>query len=393
MTDAATNLYAEPPARRADRGGAAASMEPAPLATVDLGEWTALAAAAAEPNGYYLPDWERAVNAQAEGRGEALALAGRSPQENLIALLPAVPARRAFGLPLPALVSADPYGVLGTPLLDAQDPVAAARALIAAGRAARAGCLVLRDVPLEGKALAALRAALAEDHLTPSILRSYARAALDATQDADAALRAALGARKLKELRRQANRLADHGEVAFAVAQTPREVAVALETFLQLEASGWKGRRGTAIAMRAGDAAFLRTAAVALASQRGCEIATLSAGGAPVAAGIVLRHRDRAFWFKLGIDERFAQQSPGVQLALHLTRHFCADRQIALADSTAAPGHTMIEPIWRARLMLGDVLLPLERRGFAVPFTSAALRLRHRARQAARATLTRLRRP
>lgn len=392
MTDAATNLYAEPPARRADHPRAAASMRLAPLESVDATEWAALAAGAVEPNGYYLPDWERAVNALADGRGDALALVGRcSSRERLIALLPAVPARRAFGLPLPALVSADPYGVLGTPLLDDQDPITAARALIAAARGSRASCLVLRDVPLEGNALAALRAALAEEHLAPQVLRSYARAALDATQNADAALHGALGPRKLKELRRQANRLADHGPVAFTIAQTAQQVAAALEIFLQLEASGWKGRRGTAIAMRAGDAAFLRTAAPALAGQRGCEIATLSAGGTPVAAGIVLRHRDRAFWFKLGIDERFARQSPGVQLALHLTRHFCADPQIALVDSTAAPGHSMIEPIWQARLTLGDVLLPLERGGLKVPLTSAALRLRQRAREAARAALTRFR--
>ena len=87
-----------------------------------------------------------------------------------------------------------------------------------------------------------------------------------------------------------------------------------------------------------GDASFIRRATVALAETGHCEIVTLRAGDTPVAAGIVLRHQDRAFFFKLGVDERFAKFSPGVQLTLDLTRHLCADPAIASADSTASAG-------------------------------------------------------
>ena len=94
----------------------------------------------------------------------------------------------------------------------------------------------------------------------------HARACLDATGDPDQLLRDALGAKKLKELRRQRNRLADHGDIVFHAARTPDEVAQALETFLALEMSGWKGERGTALAQDAGDAAFIRSATIALAA-------------------------------------------------------------------------------------------------------------------------------
>ena len=85
----------------------------------------------------------------------------------------------------------------------------------------------------------------------------------------------------------------------------------------------------------------------------------LRAGDAAIAAGIVLRHQGRAVFFKLGVDERFAKYSPGVQLTLDLTRHLCADPAIASADSTAGPDHPMINPIWRGRFAIGDVLIPL----------------------------------
>ncbi|MBN9013724.1 MAG: GNAT family N-acetyltransferase, partial [Rhizobiales bacterium] len=179
-------------------------------------------------------------------------------------------------------------------------------------------------------------------------------------------------------------RLADHGPVSFDVARTPEEVGRALETFLTLEASGWKGERGTALLQRAGDSRFVRTAAPMLAKTGGCEIVSLRAGATPIAAAIVVRHQNRAFYFKIGIDEAFAKFSPGVQLTLDLTRHLCADPFIATADSTANAGHTMIEPIWRGRLRIGDVLLPLYRRDPTVTLAHAAMTARGRLRDAVR---------
>ena len=103
---------------------------------------------------------------------------------------------------------------------------------------------------------------------------------------------------------------------------------------------------------------------------------TLRAGQTPVASAIVLRHQDRAFYFKLGVDERFAKFSPGVQLTLDLTQHLCADPTIRLVDSTAAPDHPMINPIWRGRLAIGDVLIPLRRRDPVVSLIRTSVRLR-----------------
>jgi hypothetical protein len=210
------------------------------------------------------------------------------------------------------------------------------------------------------------------------------RACLDATREPDELLLEALGAKKLKELRRQRHRLAEHGAVRFEVARSPDEIITAVETFLKLEASGWKGARGTALLQNDGDASFVRQATVALAATGQCEIIALHAGGIPVAAGIVLRHQDRAFFFKIGVDERFAKFSPGVQLTLDLTRHLCADPSIASADSTASPDHPMINPIWRGRFAIGDVLIPLRSGDPIVPVISAAMKLRHTAREQAR---------
>jgi CelD/BcsL family acetyltransferase involved in cellulose biosynthesis len=358
-----------------------------PLASVAVEGWRALADRAIEPNGYYLPGWALAIDASARGRTNVAALGAWSDAPNaarLIGLMPAVSLWRAYKIPLPALVSADPYGTLCTPLLDREMPDQAASRLMSQAHDAGAHALILRDVALDGAVMKTFTRVLEHGGMRPRLLQSHARACLDATRNADELLRDALGAKKLKELRRQRHRLAEHGEVSFEVARTPGEVAHALETFLTLEASGWKAQRGTALTLDDGDAAFIRRAVTALAENRQCEIVTLRAGAAQVAAAILLRHLDRAFYFKLGVDERFAKFSPGVQLTLDVTRHLCADPAIAMVDSMAAADHPMINPIWRGRLAIGDVLIPLRRNDPTVALIHAAMMLRQRIREPAR---------
>ena len=363
-----------------------------PLDAIEAGQWRALAQRAVEPNGYYLPAWELAVSATARGRTGASALpAFDGYSTRLIGLMPVISLWRAWKIPLPALVSAHPYGTLCSPLIDRDAPIEAATRLLQQARETGAHAFVLNDVALDGAAMASLKQALNRDGLKPRVLSSYIRASLDATQDGETLLREALGARKLKELRRQRHRLEEHGPVVFEVARRPDEIGPALETFLQLEASGWKGKRGTALIQHAGDATFIRRAVPALAETAQCEIVTLRAGTIPVAAGIVLRHQDRAFFFKLGIDERFARYSPGVQLTLDLTRHLCADPAIASADSTASADHPMINPIWRGRFAIGDVLIPLRRNDPVVPLVHAALVGLNAAHEATRRVVRRLR--
>jgi hypothetical protein len=393
-------------AQNSQRAGFAA------LTSILVEEWRTLAERAIEPNGYYLPAWELAVNASAHGRTGVSALSAwrdASPNElapielapsedptsepaRLIGLLPVVSLWRACKIPLPALASASPYGTLCTPLLDRDVAEEAAKGLMREARKAGAHALVLRDVSLNGAAMKALTLALRQDGLQPIILHSHLRACLDARREADDVLRDALSAKKLKELRRQRNRLAEeHGAVRFAAARTVDEVARAVEVFLALEASGWKGERGTALRQSEGDLSFIRSATRGLAETGQCEIVTLHAGQTPVAAAVVLRHQDRAFYFKLGIDERFAKFSPGVQLTLDLTRHLCADAVLATADSTASADHPMINPIWRGRLKIGDVIIPLRRNDPVVSAIRAALTARHRLREWARAAVHRLR--
>lgn len=365
-------------ARAAHRG----ATEFVDLLDVPEAAWSALAARAVEANGFYHPAWARAVVRHAEGKNDAKALlAWDSPaRTRLIGLLPVVSAFRALTLPIPALVAWQAYAPLTVPLLDrdAADPAAAA--LLDAASAAGACGLLLPSVTTDGPAAKALQRAARG----PAMLsHQHQRAMLDARQDGDAALDA-LGAKKLKELRRQRNRLGDNGEVTFRTATSVEDAQPALEAFLALEAAGWKGARGTALGRKSGDAAFVREAVPALVRDGQAQMVSLCVGDQIVAAGIVLRHLDRAYFFKIAYDETLAKTSPGVQITLDLTRALCADPAVASVDSIAVSNHPMIDHIWRDRLAIGDLLLPARGGAATLRPLAAVIAARDGAREQAR---------
>lgn len=331
------------------------------LDQVAIPAWEQLAARAIEPNACYLPLWALPVAQHARGRGHALALTAtdRATPDRLIGLMPVRWARQALSLPLPLLVSWNAYAPYAVPLLDRDDPVGAAGALIDAAKAAGARALLFQSMATEGPAFAAIADALAHRGLTPKVMRSYRRAGLDARGDGDALLRGALSAKKLKELRRQRHRLEDPGAVTFEAVSAPDRIGPALEAFLALEARSWKGERGTALVQHAGDAAFIRAAVPALAARGQFEIVALTRNGETLASGLILRDGGRAWFFKIAMDEREAKTSPGVQLTLDLTKHICADPAIAFADSSADGEHPMIDHVWRERIAIADVFVPL----------------------------------
>src|ERR1700757_5026213 len=78
---------------RAPVSEAVAARTPVPLAAISTDAWRGLSARAIEPNGYYLPDWELAVNASAPGRTGASALCAWSETAApaLVGLFPVVP--------------------------------------------------------------------------------------------------------------------------------------------------------------------------------------------------------------------------------------------------------------------------------------------------------------
>ena len=92
---------------------------------------------------------------------------------------------------------------------------------------------------------------LARQDAQVSILYSWQRAALNLTGTYETWAESNFGAKRRKEYRRLANRLSEMGKFESSSLEVGRDCNHGSTDLLALEAAGWKGKRGTAIATNA----------------------------------------------------------------------------------------------------------------------------------------------
>lgn len=333
--------------------------ELAQVATIQ-DEWRELATRALVPNVFYEPAFALAA-APVFGRdaGAVLVWSGTNPRR-LVGFFPARVATRRYGLKLPLLVGWDhPFAPLGVPLVEheAAEPVIAAWLAHLAGNAALPGLLLLPFMPAEGPFAAALAAILRRARMPAAAFNRHSRALLAPGSNRTAYVECALGARKYREVCRTVRRLHDAGAVLYTTATEPEAVGRALEDFLALEASGWKGTAGTAAACSEDIRGFVSAAVNALAGEHKVAIDRILLDGRPAAAAITLRSGDTAWFWKIAYDETLARLSPGVLLTALVTERLAEDATLARADSCATADHAVMNRTWSERLALHDLLI------------------------------------
>ncbi|HEY7739821.1 MAG TPA: GNAT family N-acetyltransferase [Steroidobacteraceae bacterium] len=134
-----------------------------------------------------------------------------------------------------------------------------------------------------------------------------------------------LSANFRSNLRKARNKLLREPAVEFGSARQPGEIDAALDEFVQLEASGWKGRAGTAIAQDVRLRAFYRGLARELGPQGRVVVNTLRVAGRLIAGQFCLQGDDTLYVLKLAYDETWSRVAPGNMLLEHLVLNGGAD--------------------------------------------------------------------
>ena len=91
--------------------------------------------------------------------------------------------------------------------------------------------------------------------------------------------------------------------------------------FLELEASGWKGDAGTAVAASATHAEFFTELCRRFAGLGRLELTAMRCAGQTLAMATMLTARDCRYAFKLAFDEEFRKQAPGAQLIVEVAEN------------------------------------------------------------------------
>lgn len=247
-----------------------------------------------------------------------------------------------------------PLSFSGTPLIAAGEPKSTLRAFLAAQRDR---AIHFRALPASGPFWDMLGEAVAESGGAIEILARWERAALGFRGGFQEWFSHNFERKRRKEYHRLRSRLGEAGALESVAWEPGDPVDPWVDALIALEAKGWKGRRGTALAADPLMAAAFRESVNLLSAEGSLRFWKIALDGKPLAmmSGIVTSGQG---WLgKIAYDEDFSRYSPGVMLILDATERLIDKERLALVDSCAIPGHPMISNIWRDRIGLCDVMI------------------------------------
>jgi len=131
----------------------------------------------------------------------------------------------------------------------------------------------------------------------------------------------------------------------------------AVDDFLALEASGWKGRAGSAFATRPGNAEFLKHMCAEFRESGRLRVYALRAGDQTLAMTINLAANDTLFGFAIAFDEQYAFLSPGLRLEVADFQLFHDQPQFRMLDSCSDPNNAVSNRLFPDRRSLVNVTI------------------------------------
>jgi CelD/BcsL family acetyltransferase involved in cellulose biosynthesis len=158
-----------------------------------------------------------------------------------------------------------------------------------------------------------------------------------------------------RTFKRSKKQLDTFGKVTFSFAGKADTATQDVQTFLELEAMGWKGEEGTALLSSSGPEQFLREMAIRFAADQQLIIYQAMVDDVPVASAFNMRSADDVFCFKIGWNPEFASGSPGILNELNFLQNSRETlAHVRLADSCSKPG-SYVEDVWpwKRRLTTG----------------------------------------
>jgi len=214
-----------------------------------------------------------------------------------------------------SLLAAEMYEIVDFPHADEDALSELARAIVRTRRP-----LDLKRIPADAPVIAALEAAYRGRGF---VRRRPAGGSPWIPLDdswADPEVRLEAGRRSdLRRARRHAEKMG--AAVAAIITPTPAQLPQLLEEAFQVEAAGWKGAQGTALATDPVRGAFFRRYAELACAKGILRICVLRIGGRPAAAQIAIESGSRFDLLRAGYDERFSTCSPGMLLTGEAIRY------------------------------------------------------------------------
>jgi CelD/BcsL family acetyltransferase involved in cellulose biosynthesis len=291
------------------------------------------------------------------------------------AVLPGIPVMAAPPIPL--------YDICGGPLVGATGSAASVEAMLHQLKAGDTGprLLTANNLPADGMVWLALEAMASGGRIGLSVTSRWERAILErsAAPDATEYLSRAMSSASRKRLRNKRRALQEGGELTL-IAHAEGPIAAAFDLFMTIEASGWKGRAGTALRQKPDDAAYVRSVMEAMAARNRAWIVEMRCGDQALAVGLILRCGGEASFWKTAYDEEKARFSPGVIFDTMVTEWLYDQPWFLRLDTGSDDSVDPDTLIWKERRAMVNAVISLDPGSLAGRLVAGMHRARHAAR-------------
>ena len=277
---------------------------------------------------------------------------------NLVGLVPIEP-KSVYRLPFKAAeIWKHDQCFDATPLLHKQFAVEAWKLICEKIKATGFSLLSLDTVSAEEEFERVFRAVEEQNRIVRFQRDQYQRAAFTPSKTSADYIQKYCSKNVRKSTKRQLRRLEELGKVTWEKSDASSNFEQLAEDFLKLEASGWKGKAGTALASTAATKAFYKEMIRESAKADKAKFLSLKLDGRPIAMLSDIHSEKLSYCYKTAYNEDFSSFSPGLQTEFK-NIEYLHRAGIELGDSCTSASTSSVNRIWGQKLAFQNLVLSL----------------------------------
>lgn len=190
-----------------------------------------------------------------------------------------------------------------------------------------------------------------------SVTDSHTRGLLRWNYAGDSGLELPVSGSLRRTLRRKEKRLNERGRVEHIALRQDDDIDPWIDDFLRLEASGWKGQRGSALACSDVNRTFFMRVLKAAFQRERLLMIGIDFDGRPIARRCGFSAGEGSFAFKTAYDEEFSRFSPGVMLEVDNIRQVRLIQGMSWMDSCTDSDNFIINRLWNDRRVIQTMVI------------------------------------
>ena len=253
----------------------------------------------------------------------------------------------------------NPYITSSIPQIDKNHSEEAMAAMIQAMGSTQANghFWLFKNFMTNGPVGSLLKAHLASQNMPSALSDEYSRPVMTHGETFENHMKTQVSRSRRRGLARNRKRLQELGAVTTRAFTNGDDLDAAVDDFLRIEAAGWKGDQGSALACNENLATFARAAFGSKNTMPAARADMLYLDDKPIAASLSVLSGKTVFTLKTAYDEIYKSFGPGLLLEQDIVESFLSEDWAEMMDSAVTEQPHVLGGMWNSNATVGTMLL------------------------------------